>query len=644
MQTRFGWLLAGLMILCAPSLAFGAPLEAYGQLPSLDQFTLSPDGKHIAYVTNVDGKRTVLINALDEGKAVAGVTVGDQKLRDLTWADNDNLVLTMSVTHAPLGAMGPRQEFFLAQTYRLSDHKSTALLAHGTEAMNIITRLPQVRRYKGQTQLFLNGITFNAGHTIRTLFEVDLTTGNSSPIEYGTRVVSGWVIDGDGALVARTLYDDEQQTWGLQIANNGGWATVATVPAPIETPDILGITEGGQSLFLAMPQDGGGYVAKELSMPGGKWSPAPDNIDATAAAVLDPATQRVIGMTSIGTNTEYVFLNPADQSAWNGVARAFPGENVDLVSWSDDRKQVVVRVDGKRDGASFFLIDLNTHKASFLGPVYQGIEPGDVAEVKLISYTAADGTKIPAYLTLPSGKDPKNLPLILVPHGGPAARDTAEFDWISQALASRGYAVLQPEFRGSDGFGWAHMAAGFGQWGRKMQSDLADGVRFLASQGTIDPKRVCIVGASYGGYAALAGAALPSDKGLYRCAVADSGVADPRGMLKWIQERYRKDDSQALRYWDRFMGVTSPDDPKLGEISPLAHAADVSVPVLLIHGKDDTVVPIEQSERMAAALQAAGKPVTFVKLDREDHWLSNAETRQRMLAETVKFLEANNPP
>jgi dipeptidyl aminopeptidase/acylaminoacyl peptidase len=232
--------------------------------------------------------------------------------------------------------------------------------------------------------------------------------------------------------------------------------------------------------------------------------------------------------------------------------------------------------------------------------------------------------------------------LILVPHGGPAARDTAEFDWIGQALASRGYAVLQPEFRGSDGFGWAHMAAGFGQWGRKMQSDLADGVRFLASQGTIDPKRVCIVGASYGGYAALAGAALPSDKGIYRCAVADSGVADPRGMLKWVQDRYRED--AVLRYWDRFMGVTSPDDPKLSEISPLAHAADVSVPVLLIHGKDDTVVPIEQSEQMAAALQAAGKPVTFVKLNREDHWLSNAETRQRMLAETVKFLEANNPP
>jgi dipeptidyl aminopeptidase/acylaminoacyl peptidase len=641
MHTRFGWLLASLMMACAPAAA--APLEAYGQLPSLDQFTISPDGKNIAYVTNVDGKRTVLINSLDAGKVVAGIAVGDQKLRDLTWADSDNLLLTMSVTHSPLGARGPRQEFFLAQSYRLSDKRSTALLQHGTSAMNIITRLPEVRRVKGQTQVFLNGITFNAGQSVSTLFQADMATGTSGPIEYGTRIVSGWVIDGDGALVARTLYDEDQQTWGLQIANGPGWATVATMPAPIETPEIQGIGANGTSLYISVPQEGG-FIEKELSMPGGKWSPAPDNIDANASAIVDPVTRRVIGMTGIGTQTEYVFFNPADQSAWDGLKRAFPDENVDLVSWSDDRKQVVVRVDGKRDGASFFLIDLNTHKAAFLGSVYQGIEPGDVADVKLITYTAADGTKIPAYLTLPTGKAPKNLPLIVVPHGGPAARDIAEFDWLSQALASRGYAVLQPEFRGSDGFGWAHMAAGFGQWGRKMQSDLSDGIHYLASQGTIDPARVCIVGASYGGYAALAGAALPSDKGLYRCAVADSGVADPRLMLKWIQDRSRQSDSQTMRYWDRFMGVTSPDDPKLGEISPLAHVADVSIPVLLIHGKDDTVVPIEQSEEMAAALQKAGKAVTFVKLDREDHWLSSADTRQRMLAETVKFLETNNPP
>lgn len=181
MHTRFGWLLAGLLLACVPAPALSAPLEAYGQLPTLDLFTISPDGKNIAYVTNVQGKRAVLINSLDTGAVVAAITVGDQKLRDLTWADGDNLIMTMSVTHAPLGAMGPRQEFFLAQSYRLSDKKSTALLQHGTNAMNIITRLPQVRRYKGQTQVFLNGITFNAGKAIRTLFQADMATGESGP-------------------------------------------------------------------------------------------------------------------------------------------------------------------------------------------------------------------------------------------------------------------------------------------------------------------------------------------------------------------------------------------------------------------------------------------------------------------------------
>jgi dipeptidyl aminopeptidase/acylaminoacyl peptidase len=640
---RLGWLwFAGLLAAGVPSWAQGAALEAYGQLPSLDAFTISPDGKNIAYVTNVEGKRTVLINSLEAGKPVAGITVGDQKLRDLTWADNDNLLLTMSVTHAPLGAMGPRQEFFLAQTYRLSDHKSVALLAHGTNAMNIITSLPEVRRVHGKAQVFLSGITFNAGQSVRTLFAVDMATGESGPIEYGTRITRGWVIDGDGALVARTLYDEDHQTWGLQISNGPGWATVATADAPIETPEIQGIGADGRSLFIAVPQDNGGFVAKVLSMPGGKWSDAPDTVDPSASAVFDPATHRVIGMAGIGTNTQYVFFDKADQDAWNGLARAFPDENVELVSWSDDRKQVVVRVDGRRDGASFFLVDLNTHKAAFLGPVYQGIEPAEMAEVKFITYAAADGTQIPAYLTLPNGKAAKNLPLIVVPHGGPAARDTPQFDWLSQALASRGYAVLQPEFRGSDGFGWKHLAAGFGEWGRKMQTDLSDGVRYLAGQGTIDPKRVCIVGGSYGGYAALAGATL--DKGVYRCAVSDSGVSDPHDMLAWIADREGHADSQVLRFWDRFMGVTDPNDAKLAEISPLRHAADVSIPLLLIHGKDDTVVPIEQSTAMAAAMQAAGKPVTFVKLDREDHWLSSADTRLRMLQETVRFLEANNPP
>ena len=173
-----------------------------------------------------------------------------------------------------------------------------------------------------------------------------------------------------------------------------------------------------------------------------------------------------------------------------------------------------------------------------------------------------------------------------------------------------------------------------------MQSDLSDGVRALAAKGIVDPKRVCIVGASYGGYAALAGVTL--EQGVYRCAVAVAGVSD---LHKFIGGRYvDASRSSSVRYWDRFVGAKDPSDPVLDQISPAKHADKVSVPVLLIHGRDDVVVPIEQSERMAAALKAANKPVQFVILPSEDHWLSREETRVQMLQSTVTFLEANNPP
>jgi len=261
--------------------------------------------------------------------------------------------------------------------------------------------------------------------------------------------------------------------------------------------------------------------------------------------------------------------------------------------------------------------------------------------VKYISYAAADGRTIPAYLTLPRGRTPKNLPLVVLAHGGPTAQDEPGFDWWAQALASRGYAVLQPQFRGSTGLGWEHLSAGFGQWGRKMQTDLSDGVRYLAAQGIADPKRVCIVGGSYGGYAALAGPTL--DRGVYRCAVAVAPVSDPHEMLRWQRNRQLTSDSIALRFWARFMGVEGYDDPKLSEISPAAHAARADAPILLIHGNHDTVVPISQSEDMDSALRTAGKSVSFVRLDSEDHWLSRSETREQMLQATVAFLETHNP-
>jgi dipeptidyl aminopeptidase/acylaminoacyl peptidase len=294
-----------------------------------------------------------------------------------------------------------------------------------------------------------------------------------------------------------------------------------------------------------------------------------------------------------------------------------------------------LKVFGPKDGYVYALYDWYSHHATILGRVYEGVTAA--AEMQAISYPAADGLTIPGFLTLPAGSG-KDLPLIVLPHGGPAYADTLDFDWWSQALAAQGYAVLQPNFRGSI-LNSNFLQAGFGEWGRKMQTDLSDGVRYLARQGTIDPKRVCIVGASYGGYAALAGVSIES--GVYRCAVSVAGISDLRRFRKWTIANQM---GHSQRYWDRFMGTADQNDPALIAISPIEHIAAVTVPVLLIHGRDDTVVPFEQSDVMLSALQRAGKPVTLVTMKHEDHWLSRSETRLQMLRATVDFLKVNNPP
>jgi dipeptidyl aminopeptidase/acylaminoacyl peptidase len=254
----------------------------------------------------------------------------------------------------------------------------------------------------------------------------------------------------------------------------------------------------------------------------------------------------------------------------------------------------------------------------------------------MIQYKAGDGMDIAAVLTLPPGVPGKNLPVIVMPHGGPEARDYPGFDWWAQAFASRGYAVLQPNFRGSSGYGAAFLRAGYGEWGRKMQSDISDGLAFLAQSGIADPGRACIVGASYGGYAALAGVTL--QKGFYRCAVSVAGVSDlPKMVATDVKESGR--DATLVRALRQQVG----SGKDLRAVSPVRLADAADAPILLVHGREDTVVDYDQSADMAKALQKAGKPVELLTLAGEDHWLSKSETRMAMLEAVVAFVMKENP-
>jgi dipeptidyl aminopeptidase/acylaminoacyl peptidase len=636
-------LLAAIVAAGAAVSTRAAPLESYGLLPSLEQVAISPSGRLLAIDFVKGEERTIVVQDISARKSLIGVKAGQAKIRNLQWAGDEHLIVTSSSTSGILDALGDRSEWLMAADLNIPGRKLQPLLGDVDMAGNMLSKYPVVRTVSGRPTLFLEGLRFSDDRGYSTLFRVDLDTDHAEPA-VDTRANEGvdYLVGADGRPAARALYDALSKSWRLDVWTGAGWRQAEAQKAAIDTPEILGFGRDGRSILVAA-KEGDDYTVRELAADGSKLGdPLP--ISHEASVISDPVGHQLIGSVSVnGDDRDYRFLDPNDQLQWRAITAAFKDQSVELTSWSDDRRKVVVRLTAKGEAPSYALVDLDARAAMALGSEYPGLGPGDVSSVESVRYKAADGLQLSGYLTLPNGRDPKNLPLIVFPHGGPAARDEPGFDWWAQAMASRGYAVLQVNYRGSDGFGWKFMSAGFGEWGQKMQTDLSDGVRYLAAQGTIDPARVCIVGASYGGYAALAGAAL--DTGVYRCAVDVAGLSDLSRFIGWATGRAGGRAGVGLeRYWGRYMGASGPADPHLATISPAAHADKVSIPVLIIHGKDDTVVPFEQSQVMTDALKKAGRSVDLVVLSHEDHWLSHSDTRLQMLQATMDFLLKNNPP
>lgn len=628
--------LLGLLWATPSAQAQSVPLDVYGGLPAYDLVEVSPSGDRLAYIAVIGEERSLIINDLNDMSLIGGVRAGDVKVRDLNWVGEDHVVLSTSATQVSASIGLRRSELYDGQIYSIATRGVAQAFRATPGVLAKVMGSPIIRTIDGRPTLIYPG----SGYEGLGLYTINLTTGVGTELEEQDSA-GGYLVNAAGVATARVRYDGER--WELQTRRGGFWTTVWRTDARIDTPGLVGfgVTDGAVVLYGAIDGRPEGFHSVDLAT--GAISDLPFEGKPTDL-IVHPVTRLVVGARTLGDDDRqtYQFLDETMGRTWRSVQAAFRGKQVSLRSWSADLRQVVVFTQGAGDPGTYQLVDLDRGVAEVIGETY-ALTPEQVGEVRSIRYAATDGMSIPGYLTLPPGvTDPKGLPLVVFPHGGPAARDYLGFDWWAQAMASRGYAVLQPNFRGSDGLGTAHLEAGYGEWGRKMQTDLSDGVRWLASEGIIDPARVCIVGASYGGYAALAGPTV--DPGVYRCAVSVAGVSDLRRMVQWSAEQAGQRDSPVVRYWNRFMGADRLGDRDLDPISPAKLAERADAPILLLHGRDDTVVPYEQSRIMAEALARAGKPFELVQLDGEDHWLSRADTRRRMLAETVRFLEQHNPP
>jgi len=613
------------------------PLSAWGALPAIERVALSDDATRLAFIGVTAEARRLVLQTVD-GSVLGVIGLEDAKVIDMKWAGNDDIVITTArTTAAPQLGLG-LTEFYSAQSYSLTKKRFIKLASRVPNALGFVLTRPSIRVIDGQAFAFCTVVTLGTSVQI-VLARIACADGSVVIVDSANPETGNWLVSDTGQAVARSRYDQSNGSFGVALRQGAIWPEVFQQRALLDRPYLEALTADGAGAVVSV-FDEDGYVFAEVRPDGARPAAIPTT-RSYREILVDSRTSRMIGGQWFDHHDRFEYFEPVRKASWESIQRTFKGQRAFPQAWSADGRKAVVYVEGATNSGAYYLVNLEAKRADMVGEAYPQVTPDRVGEIRPYSYKASDGLQIPGYLTLPPGvANPRGLPLIVHPHGGPASYDQLAFDWWAQAMAAQGYAVLQPNFRGSTGQGREHLAAGFGQWGRKMQTDLSDGVKALAAEGVIDPKRVAIVGASYGGYAAMAGPTL--DPGHYRCAVAVAGVSDLRRMLTWSANRYGE-KSETTRYWTRFMGGGR-NDAALDAISPARVADRADAPILLIHGKDDTVVPHEQSALFAEALKRAGKPYELITLKGEDHNLARSDTRLQMLEATMAFLRKHNPP
>lgn len=617
--------------------AAAAPLESYARLPQVRHVALSPDGRTLAFVGNTRGGDALFVYPLD-GAAEPVANLVEVKTRQLRFAGNEHVIVQASTKSRVFG-FDHGWEHSEAFAYGLRSRKIRQLLRSTADIYPGQTGLGRIVGVSADRDAVL--MPAYMGNHVESLhyslLRVDLGNGRGRLVKRGTANTIDWLVNEDGEAVAREEYSDAANRYGLDIMNGGGsWQRSLEREEKFPSANLLGRHIERGSLVL------GSYSAAQIyslfELVGDELAPLPipGGQAGDIEAVLTDDQRGLLGVRFAGMRPRYGFFAPQLASVYQRLRTQTEGMSLWVEGWSDDYSRLLLRVFDGRSAGHYIVYDTETSGFVKVLSIRDDLPAEAIGEVMSIEYRARDGLTIPAVLTWPPGDvDREGLAAVVLPHGGPAAYDKIEFDWLAQFLASRGYLVLQPNFRGSTGFGEQHTLAGRGQWGRAMNDDLHDGVAALVRMGAVDEERVCIVGASYGGYAALAAGAFEADR--YRCVAAIAPVADLEMMIRHAEEVFGR-QARTVDYWKEQVGD---ERGALRAISPVHHAESFTAPVLLVHGKDDTVVPIRQSAAMEKALQQAGKDVELVRIKGGDHWMSRAATRRATLRAVEEFLAAN---
>jgi dipeptidyl aminopeptidase/acylaminoacyl peptidase len=634
--------------LLVPALAHAAekiPVESFVRNPGYSAAQISPDGKYLGFSSSVGekgGKPALFFVDLATGKmakveppTVEG-RVNTSTLTSFAWVNNQRVLFTTSGLGMSMAINRDGSKFL-----RLSGIESTV-----TASTLFASELIHVFNDGSGRVLMLQRDYVGNNYKYPSVVEINTLTGDAVLVAENTvHEVNVWVPDRAGQVRIGVKWDGERTSVIHRENDQAPWERLRDFDTQGRGGYPLAFDHDGRTVYTAALTEHGTWGLYPYDLVTRKLGPLifadktydiinPNDFSLQTNLLFSGTKQKLVGLRYLAEGSKTVWFDDDWRQVQETLDRALPGVVNSVIGWSDDESSVLAISWTDRQPGVYYLLEKKSQQLRNMVNRASWIDPEQIAPTRPFKFKARDGLMVHGYLTLPLGAALKNLPLVVMPHGGPWVRDTLSYDPLVKFLANRGYAVMQVNYRGSPGYGEAFSRAGRRQIGKAVQDDITDGLKWALKLGLADPKRVAIVGASYGGYSALW--ALTNTPELYCCGITMVGVSD---WLSILAQRNRSSDTRDVyRFWSDQIGDPETDEATLRAISPLYQVERIKAPVLVMHGMSDPVVPPNQSTRLIAELKRLNLPHEELLKPGEGHGFTGYRNRVELFKRIEAFL------
>jgi len=612
------------------------PLEDFFKRPQFAGFQISPDGKTVAALAPIRSRLNVVVFDLESGKMKPITGVKDRDVNGFMWANNNRILFFMDKDgNEATGIYAVNKDGSKPRTLVEPVENE---LRRGARVIKITTVLDRLR---DEDDFIL--VTNNDRRSSHPdVYKMNVNNGRKKLHMRNPGNIVGWFTGWDGKVVGARYVDGLESGMMRYNAETEEWSEDTRFKFGEPSYSIAGLKADEVHGYVRSTITPDGQARDKAAIYEFNWDTGEfgsliyehDEIDC-CGVMMNRKKKDLIGIVYSVAETKIVYLDDGWKEMMDGINAALPDTINGISSMSDDESMAIVSASTDKQSTIYYLYYPETRKLEFLASTRPWLKADDMAEMQHITFESRDGMKMHAFLTLPPGSDGKNLPMIVHPHGGPNARDFDRFNPQVQFLASRGYAVLQVNFRGSTGYGRRHLLSANKQWGQKMQDDVTDGLQWAIDQGIADKDRVCIYGASYGGYATMAGLTFTPD--LYQCGVNYVGVTDLPLLFKTMPDHWAAGREQMM------VQIGNPDTEKefLEQWSPSNHADKIKVPVFMAYGLRDPRVVIEHAFLMEKAMKKNNVEFELMIKKKEGHGFRKEENLFDFQRRLESFLAEN---